>query len=213
MQALLAAGTDTSSTTLVWALSNLLNHPRSLEKLRGEIDSRIGQDRLMDEGDVSKMPYLKSIILESLRLYPPVPLLLPHYSSTGCKVAGYDVPSDTMVLVNAWAIHRDPDLWPDGPEQFKPERFVNHSTGSGEASPLILPFGLGRRACPGAPLAHKMMGLTLGTLIQCFDWRRVDDAEVDMNESQGLTMPKLKPLEALCRARPILDIVRSENLS
>lgn len=214
-QVFLIAGSDSSPVTLEWALSNLLNHPSTLEKLREEIDSCVGQERLMDEEDVSKLPYLKCVILESLRLYPAAPLLVPHHSSAGCNVARYDVPANTMVIVNAWAIHRDPNIWTDSPDQFKPERFMRDSMGGGEVNPLILPFGLGRRACPGAPLAKKLIGLTLGMLIQCFDWRRVDEADIDMDESEGLSMPKLKPLEAMCRERPIriVDLASENSLS
>lgn len=200
---LLIAGTDTSSVTMEWALANLLNHPNILEKARIEIDSQIGQDRLTDESDLVKLPYLQNIISETLRLHPPVPLLLPHYSSDDCTIGGYDVPHDTIVMINAWAIHRDPEQWPD-PTAFKPERF---ESGDGQMNRLILPFGLGRRACPGAPLAHKMVGLTLASLIQCFEWKRTGEEEVDMDEGEGLTMPREKPLEALCKAREIMNRV------
>jgi len=188
-----------------WALANLLNHSNILEKARTEIDSQIGQDHLIDELDLAKLPYLQNIITETLRLHPPVPLLIPHYSSDDCTIGGYDVPRDTIVMINAWAIHRDPEQWPD-PTAFKPERF---ESGGGQMNRLMLPFGMGRRACPGAPLAHKMVGLTLASLIQCFEWKRTGEEEVDMGEGEGLTMPKEKPLEALCKAREILNRVLS----
>ncbi|KAF8017349.1 hypothetical protein BT93_H2517 [Corymbia citriodora subsp. variegata] len=202
---LLIAGTDTSSVTMEWALANLLNHPNILEKARAEIDSQIGQDRLIDESDLAKLPYLHNIITETLRLHPPVPLLIPHYSSNDCIIGGYDVSRDTIVMINAWAIHRDPKQWPD-PTAFKPERFEN---GGGQMNKLMLPFGMGRRACPGAPLAHKMVGLTLASLIQCFEWKRTGEEEVNMGEGEGLTMPKEKPLEALSKAREIMNRVPS----
>ncbi|KAF3440217.1 hypothetical protein FNV43_RR18500 [Rhamnella rubrinervis] len=205
---LLVAGTDTSSVTLEWALSNLLNHPHILKKARLELDEHVGQQHLVDEPDLSKLPYLKNIISETLRLYPAAPMLLPHYSSDDCKVDGYDVPRDTIVLVNAWAIHRDPKLWED-PESFKPERFED---GEVDHVHKLLPFGIGRRACPGAGLAQRVMGLTLGSLIQCFQWERVSDEEIDMSEGKGITMPKAVPLEAMCKARPIINYVLSESL-
>ncbi|KAF8017348.1 hypothetical protein BT93_H2516 [Corymbia citriodora subsp. variegata] len=201
----LIAGTDTSSITIEWALANLLNHPNILEKARAEIDSQIGQDRLIDESDLVKLPYLQNIITETLRLHPPVPLLIPHYSSDDCSIGGYDVSCDTMVMINAWAIHRDPEQWPDA-TAFKPERF---ESGDGQMNRLIMPFGMGRRACPGAPLAHKMVGLTLASLIQCFGWKRTGEEDVDMEEGEGLTMPMKKPLEALCKAREIMNRVLS----
>lgn len=184
--------------TLEWALSNLLNHPEILKKARTEIDEKVGLDRLMDESDIVNLPYLQNIVSETLRLYPAVPLLLPHFSSGDCKVAGYDMPRDTMLLTNAWAMHRDPSLWEE-PETFKPERFEKE----GEAQKLM-PFGKGRRACPGAELGKRLVTLALGCLIQCFEWERVGEELVDMVEDKGLTMPKANPLRAMCKARAVV---------
>ncbi|XP_028779072.1 cytochrome P450 81E8-like [Neltuma alba] len=197
---MLLAGTDTSAVTLEWAMSSLLNNPHVLEKAKKEIDTYIGQERLIDEPDISKLPYLQRIVSETLRLHPAAPLLVPHEASDDCTIAGYNVPRGTMVLINAWAIHRDPQVWSD-PTCFKPERFEKE----GEANKLI-PFGLGRRACPGSGLAQRTVGLTLGLLIQCFDWKRASKEKIDMREGGGITMPKIIPLEAMCRARhPIID--------
>ncbi|KAI9128062.1 hypothetical protein K1719_001055 [Acacia pycnantha] len=197
---MISAGTTTSAGTLEWAMSCLLNNPHVLEKAKKEIDSHIGQERLIDEPDVSKLPYLQSIISETLRLYPATPLLVPHEASNDCTISGYNVPRGTIVLVNAWAIHRDPEIWSD-PTSFKPERFEKE----GEANKLIA-FGLGRRACPGAGMAQRTVGMTLGLLIQCFEWKRVSEEEIDMTEGSGTTMPKVIPLEAMCKARhPIIN--------
>ncbi|TQE12149.1 hypothetical protein C1H46_002219 [Malus baccata] len=199
---MLLAGTDTSAVTLEWAMSNLLNHPRVLKKARAEMDAQLGQEHLVEEPDISKLPYLQSIVSETFRLCPAAPLLVPHLSSEDCTIGGFDVPRGTIVLINAWAIHRDPKLW-DDPESFKPERFE-----SGEdMSHKLMPFGSGRRACPGAGLAQRVVGLTLGSLIQCFEWERVGEEEVDMTEGKGLTMPKAVPLEAMCKARSIVNKV------
>ncbi|GLT69336.1 hypothetical protein SLA2020_414940 [Shorea laevis] len=207
MLVMLLAGTDTSSVTLEWAMSNLLNNPNVLKKARAELDSQIGEENLMDEPDLSKLHYLQSIISETLRLYPAAPLLLPHMSSNDCTIGGYDVPRNTILLVNAWAIHRDPKVWNDA-TSFKPERFE-----CGEANAhKLMPFGLGRRACPGQGLAQRTVGLALGSLIQCFEWERVGEKEVDMDEDNGLTMPKAVPLEAMCKARPIMNKVLSDSV-
>ncbi|KAL0679180.1 hypothetical protein Bca4012_007161 [Brassica carinata] len=115
---LIIAGTDTVAITLEWALSNLLNHQGILKKARIEIDDKIGLDRLVDEPDIVNLPYLQNIILETLRLYPAAPLLLPHLSSEDCQVGGYDMPRGTMLVMNVWAIHRDPELWEE-PERFQ----------------------------------------------------------------------------------------------
>ncbi|KAL3722038.1 hypothetical protein ACJRO7_034396 [Eucalyptus globulus] len=187
---MLGAGTDTTSVTLEWVMTNLLNNPDKLKKAQDEIDSIIGHDRLMEEPDVSKLSYRQCIIFETFRLSTTVPLLVPHESSAECTIGEYTVPRGTIVLVNAWAIHRDPELWED-PKTFEPERFEG---GNGEKhQKLVLPFGLGWRACPGAPLAQRVMGLT------------VSKEEIDMTEGNGLTMPKVVPLELMCKVRPPME--------
>ncbi|XP_058080523.1 cytochrome P450 81Q32-like [Magnolia sinica] len=191
--ALLAAGTDTSALTTEWAMSLLLNNPDVLEKAKAELDIHVGP-RLLDESDLSKLPYLHCIVNETLRLYPVAPLLVPHESSEESIIGGFNVPRGTMLLVNVWAIHRDPKLWVD-PLDFKPERFQG-SEGVKEGLKFI-PFGHGRRVCPGAGLAVRMVSLALGTLIQCFEWERIGEEKVDMTEGPGLTMPKSQPLKAV----------------
>ncbi|CAN6309240.1 unnamed protein product [Urochloa humidicola] len=202
---LFGAGTETTSTTTEWAMALLLNHPEKLKKAQAEIDAAVGSSRLISPDDLPHLGYLHSIINETLRLYPAAPLLLPHESSADCKVGGYDVPQGTMLLVNVYAIHRDPAVWED-PTEFKPERFED---GKAEGR-LLMPFGMGRRKCPGETLALRTVGLVLGTLIQCFDWDRVDGTEVDMTESGGLTIPMAVPLEAMCRPRAALHDVLEE---
>ena len=196
LQVLLVAGIDTSSTTLEWAMSLLLNHPTAMERVRAEIDANVGQGRLLDEQDLPNLHYLQNVISETLRLYPPVPLLVPREASEDCVVGNYDVPQGAMLLVNAWAIHRDPKVWVN-PTKFMPERFEGWS---GDGYRLI-PFGAGRRGCPGVALANRVIGLALGTLIQSFEWERIGEEEVDMTEYLGLTMLKVKPLEAMCKVR------------
>ena len=190
---MLTAGTDTSSVTIEWALSLLLNHPEVLEKARAELDAQVGTDRLVDEHDLSNLPYLHNIISETLRLYPPTPMLVPHESSDDCKIGGYNIPRGTILLVNAWAVHRDPNVW-DDPTSFKPERFEGLQV---QPSKLI-PFGMGRRSCPGSGLAQRVVGLALGSLIQSFDWKRIGEEEIDLAEGTGVFMPKAKPLEKAC---------------
>lgn len=208
-QVLLAAGTDTSSGTLEWALSLLLNNPRVLKKAQSEIDDHIGNDRLLDESDIAKLPYLNCIINETLRMYPPGPLLIPHESSNQCLVGGYRVPRSTMLLVNVWAIQNDPKNWEDAME-FKPERFEGIK-GNRDGFKLMS-FGSGRRGCPGEGLAVRMVGLGLGSLIQCFDWERDGEELVDMSEGVGLTLPKATPLMAYCKPRTLAADLFSQIL-
>ncbi|GAY50249.1 hypothetical protein CUMW_125160 [Citrus unshiu] len=197
MLTLIIAGIDTSAITLEWAMANLVNHPEVLKNARAELNAQVGQECLIDESDLSKLPYLRNIVSETLRLNPAAPLLIPHRSSDDCTVGGYDVPRDTTLLVNAWAIHRDPELW-DEPTCFKPERFESSES---EAHKLM-PFGLGRRACPGASLAQRLVGSTLGSLLQCFEWKRIGEDKIDMTEGRGITMPKAVALQVMRKACP-----------
>ncbi|RCV40787.1 hypothetical protein SETIT_9G083500v2 [Setaria italica] len=181
------AGTE---TTAEWAMSLLLNHPEALKKAQAEIDACVGAEQC--------------IVSETLRQYPVVPTLIPHESTADCAVGGHLVPAGTMLLVNVYAIHRDPAAWAD-PAAFRPERFE----GGGAEGRLLMPFGMGRRKCPGETLALRTLGLVLGTLIQCFDWDTVGGAEVDMAEGVGITLPRAVPLEAMCRPRQaMLDVLQ-----
>nr|GMC64110.1 cytochrome P450 81E8-like [Ipomoea batatas] len=207
MMVMLLGGTDTSSVTMEWAMAILLNHPRVLDKARAEIDNLVGQERAIEEEDLPKLKYLQNIILETFRLFSSAPLLVPHCSSDDCKIGGYDIPRGTMLLVNAWAIHRDPKLW-DDPTSFKPERFDG---GDEVESTKLLTFGMGRRSCPGSGLAQRVVGLALGSLIQCFEWQRVGEEDVDLTEGNGFTAPKAEPLVAICKARDFAHKILSQN--
>lgn len=199
MLTLLAAGTDTSAATMEWGMSLLVNNPEVLKKSQIEIDNHVGHDRLIEESDLAKLPYLHNIITETMRMYPAGPLSVPHESSDECIVGGYRVPHGTMLLINLWAIHNDPKIWEE-PRKFKPERFEGQEVGVRDGFKLM-PFSFGRRGCPGEGLAMRMVGLALGTMIQCFELERVGEEMVDMMEGSGLTLPKAKPLEVRCKPR------------
>ncbi|ONK64787.1 uncharacterized protein A4U43_C07F29920 [Asparagus officinalis] len=194
---LLAAGTDTSMVTIEWAMSLLLNHPHIISKLRAELDFIVGNHRIVSESDLPSLPYLRCIIDETLRLHPPAPIIPSHESSDDCNVGGFHVPGGTMLLVNAWAIHRDKQRWKD-PNSFKPDRFMG---GAGREG--WMPFGMGRRGCPGEGMAMRVVGLAVGALVQCFEWD-TGSKEVDLGEGVGLVVHKSQPLEALCRPRGFL---------
>ncbi|KAL3813651.1 hypothetical protein ACJIZ3_014919 [Penstemon smallii] len=203
---MLLGGTETSAAAMEWAMSALLNHPDKLAKARAEIDSLVGNNRLIDESDISHLPYLKNIISETSRLFPTAPLLVPHESSADCKIGGYDIPKGTILQVNAWAIHRDPTIW-DDPTSFKPERFEGGEVGP----PKLVPFGMGRRSCPGSDLAERVIRLTIASLIQCFEWKRIGEAKVDLTEGKGVSMSKAIPLEAMLKARDVLHNVLAKD--
>ncbi|PIA32992.1 hypothetical protein AQUCO_04200027v1 [Aquilegia coerulea] len=195
---MVAAGTDTSVGTMEWAMSLLVNNPQVIKKAQAEIDVQVEKGRLLNESDINKLPYLHCIINETLRMYPAGPLLVPHESSEDCVVAGFNVPRGTMLLVNMWGIQNDSKLW-DEPSRFKPERFEGlKGTRDGFK---FMPFGSGRRGCPGEGLAMRIVPLALGALIQCFDWERIGEEMVDMSEGLGITLPKAQPLEVKCWTR------------
>ncbi|XP_055806421.1 cytochrome P450 81Q32-like [Solanum dulcamara] len=191
-------GTDTTAVTIEWAMTHLLNHPQVLNKVRIEIDNHVGTDRLVNETDLPNLKYLQSIISETFRLSPAAPLLIPHQSADDTKIGGFDIPRGTILLVNAWAVHRDPLVWADDPGSFRPERFEGIEVKPWE----LLPFGMGRRTCPGAGLAQRVIALAVGTLVQCFEWEIVSQ-DTDIAEGSGLTLAKAEPLTARCKARDI----------
>lgn len=205
-QSLLLGGSETSSTTLQWAMANLLNNPDILKKATSEIDLHVGNERLIEESDMANLPFLQHIINETLRMYATAPLLVPHESNKEVTVSGYEIPPGTMLLVNVYHIQRSPEIW-DEPTKFKPERFEKENA---KDAKWMIPFGMGRRRCPGEALAMCKMSLILGTLIQCFDWERVGGKPIDMTEGSGLTLPMAVPLEALYQPRQAMIKVLSE---
>uniref|UniRef100_A0A0D9Y0W7 Cytochrome P450 n=1 Tax=Leersia perrieri TaxID=77586 RepID=A0A0D9Y0W7_9ORYZ len=200
---LLQAGTDTSASTIEWAMALLLNNPDVLKKATAEIDSIVGTSRLLQESDLAGLPYLRCIITETLRLYPLAPHLVPHEALQDCVIAGHDVPRGTMVLVDVFSMQRDPLVW-ENPEKFMPERFEGVKA---DERKWMMPFGMGRRKCPGEGLALRTVGIALGVMIQCFRWERVGNEKVDMSEGSGLTMPMAVPLTALCLPRVEMESV------
>lgn len=203
-QVLIQGASHTTATTLEWAFSLLLeNQENVLERSRAEIDSLVGTGRLLDGSDLPELSYLGCIINETLRMHPAAPLLTPHVSSDECRVAGFRIPRGTILLVNAWEIHNNPRTWED-PEKFVPERFEGGKNGFEFE---FLPFGWGRRSCPGQRLAVEMVGVALGCLIQCFEWEKI--GAIDMKEGKGVITPRIQPLRARLIPRPFLSTLLS----
>ncbi|KFK25691.1 hypothetical protein AALP_AA8G146600 [Arabis alpina] len=145
---LFVAGTDTNSGTVEWAMAELLRNPETMTKAQAEIYLVIGQKGIVEESDISKMPYLQAVVKETLRLHPPAPLLLPRNTEIDMEILGFLVPKDTQVLVNVWGIGRDPSVW-ENPTQFEPERFFGKEIDLKGRDYELTPFGAGRRICPG----------------------------------------------------------------
>ncbi|KAK9270393.1 hypothetical protein L1049_025972 [Liquidambar formosana] len=198
----LTGGTGTSTVTLTWALSLLLNNRQALEKVQKELDIHIGRERQVEESDIKNLVYLQAILKETWRLHPPAPILAPHESMEDCTVGGYHVPKGTRLVVNAWKIHRDPSVWAD-PCEFRPERFLTtHKDVDVRGQHFeLLPFSSGRRMCPGITLALQMNLLTLASMLHGFEFATISNAPVDMSEIFGLTSGKATPLEVLLTPR------------
>ncbi|KAF6138888.1 hypothetical protein GIB67_025617 [Kingdonia uniflora] len=203
MLAMFLGGTDTSAVTLSWFLSLLLNNPDILQKARDEIDAHVGLERNVEEPDVNNLVYLQAIMKETLRLYPPAPLSIPHETMEDCVIAGYNVPAKARVIVNLWKMQKDPSVWSD-PEEFKPERFLTtHADVNFRGQHFeLLPFGSGRRSCPGISFTMQIMTLTLARLIHGFNMTTNSGLPVDLTPvSIGATMPRQDPLETVFTPR------------
>ena len=193
------AGTDTVSATMEWVMTELVRHPRILQKAQDEVRRVVGGKGLVEESDLVELRYLRAVIKEAFRLHPPVPLLIPRESVAPCSLGGYDIPAKTRVFINTFAMGRDPEIW-EKPLEYLPERF--HDAGD---KPIdlkdhdyrLLPFGAGRRGCPGYTFAQPILVLSLASLLYHFDWALpagVRPEDVSLEETFGLATKKKEPL-------------------
>jgi cytochrome P450 len=202
---MIAAGTETTAVTLEWAMVELARNPRVMAKLQDEIACVAGDTEqvAIAEPELNRMVYLRAVIKEVFRLHPPVPLLLPRESMAAAAVQGgrYEIPAKTALLVNAWAIGRDPAAWA-APEEFRPERFLAVAASSQAVDfrgtdYQLLPFGTGRRICPAINFAQAVLELALASLLRHFDWELpggMRPEDLDMVEAPGLSAPPRVPL-------------------
>ncbi|KAH9727193.1 cytochrome P450 71A25 [Citrus sinensis] len=194
------AGTDTTYTALEWTMTEILRHPKIMEKLQNEVRRIVGDNKSdITDDDLDKLHYLKAVFKETLRFHPPVPLLLPRQSTQAVKIKGYDIPEGTQVHINYGMIAKDPALW-DRAEEFWPERFLNSSVNFLGNSAQFIPFGGGRRGCPGMEFAMRVYELTLTNLLNEFDWSLPcgeREENLDMSVSTGSAIHKKSPLIAL----------------
>ncbi|XP_047971037.1 cytochrome P450 71AU50-like [Salvia hispanica] len=196
---LLIGSMDTAAATIEWTLSELLRNPKVMKKLQKELEQVVGLKRIVEETDLNKLEYLNMVVKESFRLHPVAPLLIPHYSMEHIKVNGYDIPKESRILINTYAIGRDPKVWTD-PEMFVPERFSGSDIDVWGQHFQLLPFGSGRRGCPGIQLGLIQVRLIVSQLVHCFDWQLPNDMspkELDMDEEFGLIVSRVNHLMAI----------------
>ncbi|KAH0891672.1 hypothetical protein HID58_054101, partial [Brassica napus] len=206
---LLFAGTDSSAQAAQWAMAEIIKNPNVLKRLREEIDCLVGQGtRLIHETDLPNLPYLQAVVKEVLRLHPPG-TVFGRISQKGFRMGEYYIPEETSFAINVYAIMRDPDLWED-PDEFKPERFLQDSSRTAEEEEeerreqalKYIPFGGGRRGCPGSNLAYVFLGTAVGMMVQGFDWRIEGGDKVSMEETVlGLSLTMAHPPKFIPVAR------------
>ncbi|KAM0864298.1 hypothetical protein ACQ4PT_044032 [Festuca glaucescens] len=210
---MLGAGSETSATTLQWAMAELMRQPKKLRRAQDEVRGAFAGESRVREEALLELRYLQLVIKETLRLHPAVPLLVPRECQEPCRVLGYDVPVGAMVLVNAWAIGRDVESWGADAEEFRPERFEEAGRCAVDfkgADFELVPFGAGRRICPGIALGVAVMELALASLLFHFDWELPGGAaphELDMTEALGITTRRKSDLWLHATVRVSLDTI------
>ncbi|CAL5047353.1 unnamed protein product [Urochloa decumbens] len=200
---LYAAGMNNISNIMEWVMSELLQNPLVMSKACDELSRVIGERRNIEESEISKLPYLQAVVKETFRLHPPAPLLLPRQADTTTTVMGYTIPKGARVHVNIWAMGRDKNIWPE-PEKFMPERFLDRAVDIRGGDFELIPFGSGRRICPGMTLAIRMVHSVLASLLNQYKWSLPDEVQrngIDMSEKFGVNVTKVVPLCAI--ATPI----------
>jgi len=205
------AGSDTTAKTIEWAMAELICNPEKMKRAQAELDEVVGRNRRVEESDTERLPYLRAVVKEVLRLHPVAPLLIPHRADSDCEIEGFVIPKHSQVIVNIWAIGRDPAIWIK-PSKFFPERFIDSEMSSvdyrGQHFELIS-FGAGRRMCVGLPLASRVIHLVLASLLHSFEWAPPNDMsaeQLDMTERFGVTIQKAVPLEAISTPRLPRDV-------
>ncbi|KAA8542695.1 hypothetical protein F0562_023806 [Nyssa sinensis] len=167
---MISGGIDTSATAIDWTLTELIRHPKVMKQLQEELQSVMGVDGMLDESNLAKLEYLNMVIKESFRLHPVAPLLAPHESMEDIVIDGYYIPKKSRIIVNSWAIGRDPNVWSDNAEEFIPERFIGSNRDLRGHNFELTPFGSGRRGCPGMHLGLVNIRSVVARFVHGFDW-------------------------------------------
>ncbi|XP_012568431.1 cytochrome P450 CYP736A12-like [Cicer arietinum] len=200
---------DTSANVIGWTFSELLRHPKVMKNLQNEIEKEVGNKRMVEEKDLKKFKYLDMVIDESLRLYPVGPLLLPRECRESVTIDGYFIKEKTRLIVNAWAIGRDPNVWSENAEEFYPERFVDKTMNYQGQDFECIPFGSGRRRCPGIHLGLVTVRFVIAQLVHCFNWElpsNITPSNLNMEEKFGLSIPRAQHLHAIPSYRLACDV-------
>lgn len=201
-------GTETVASAIEWAMSELMKNPDDLNKLQQELTATVSLHQRPQESDFENLTYLKCALKETLRLHPPIPLLL-HETAADTEVAGYRIPAKSRVVINAWAIGRDEKSWVD-PNSFRPARFLSDGAADFKGGNFeFIPFGSGRRSCPGMQLGLYAVEMAVANLVHCFRWELPDGmkpGELDMNDVYGLTAPRASRLVAVPYKRVICSL-------
>ncbi|XP_010263371.1 PREDICTED: cytochrome P450 CYP73A100-like [Nelumbo nucifera] len=183
------AAIETTLWSMEWAIAELVNHPTVQHKIREEI-ATVLKGAPVTESNLSQLPYLQATVKETLRLHTPIPLLVPHMNLEEAKLGGYTIPKETKVVVNAWWLANNPAWWKN-PEEFRPERFLEEEGGidavaTGKVDFRYLPFGVGRRSCPGIILALPILGLVIAKLVTNFELKTPKGVKaIDVSEKGG----------------------------
>ena len=201
---MIVAAFDTSATAIIWSLAELLRHPRIMKNLQEELRTVVGMDRMVEESDLPNLSYLSMVVKESMRLHPVAPLLVPHESIEDITIDGYDIPKKSRIIINFWSIGRDPNIWSENAEEFYPERFMNNDIDLRGHDFRLIPFGSGRRGCPGMQVGLNTVRLVLAQLVHCFYWELPNGMlpkDLDMTEKFSLSTSKAQHLLAkpICR--------------
>ncbi|KAG8642905.1 hypothetical protein MANES_12G140900v8 [Manihot esculenta] len=188
-----------SPNGIEWALSELIKHPGAMKKVQKELEEKVGMERMVEESDLESLEYLEMVIKETFRLHPVAPLLLPHEATEDAIIDGFLIPKKSHVIINAWAIGRDPKAWTDA-EKFWPERFMGSKLDIRGRDFQLLPFGSGRRGCPGIQLGMTVVRLVVAQLVHCFKWELPNEmvpSDLDMTEEFSLVTSRANHLHAI----------------
>ncbi|KAL5551077.1 hypothetical protein UlMin_001253 [Ulmus minor] len=192
-------GTDTTSTMVEWAMAELLKNPEAMTKVQEEVTQVVGSNNSLEEFHLPKLAYLEAVIKETFRLHPALPLLAPRCPTQSTTIGGYKIPKGSRIFLNVGVVQKDPSIW-ENPLEFRPERFLMNNASSFDLAGNnlnFLPFGSGRRLCPGIPLADRMLKYVMASFLHLFDWKLPAGAKIDLSDKFGIVVKKKERVVAI----------------